>query len=258
MTVSSESSPERARWQVNLIGSFRVIDLAEDRDCTPSSRKACGLLAYLVGRGGRPVPRERLAGLLWGRSADEQARASLRQALCDIRAATSREMPPVGSDRNHLWLVADRVRGGGLTHAREEDGDWRPFEDLDGLSPEFDDWLAMERGRLTEVVVAETAAWVKRSLAHGQGAKLVPLIRRLQRIDPLNEDFVEYAMLAEYQAGHVGGVRQRYLEFAERVKNELGVGPTKTMTALEEQLIDRLTHESTPMPPPTNGSGASK
>nr|WP_279614835.1 bacterial transcriptional activator domain-containing protein [Sphingomicrobium astaxanthinifaciens] len=137
-----------------------------------------------------------------------------------------------------------------MTHVREEDGDWRPFEDLDGLSPEFDDWLAMERGRITEMIVAETANWVKRSLAHGQGAKLVPLIRRLQRIDPLNEDFVEYAMLAEYQAGHVGGVRQRYLEFVERARHDLGVEPTKGMTALEEQLIDRLTQDDAPAAAP--------
>lgn len=236
----------RTRWQVNLIGSFRVVDLSDGRDCTPSSRKACGLLAYLVGRGSCAVPRERLAGLLWDRSGEEQARASLRQALHDIRVATSREEPPVEGDRHHCWIVPQRVRGGGLHHAREEDAEWLPFEDLDGLSEPFDDWLAMERSRITETVVEETATWVRRSLQHGMGAKLIPLIRRLQRIDPLNEDFVQFAMLAEFQAGHVGAIRKRYREYASRAEKELGVAPTMGMTELEEELIERLTHPPAP------------
>src|SRR5215510_1732332 len=37
--------------------------------------------------GGRPVPREQLAELLWGHSGGEQARRSLRQCLMSLRAA---------------------------------------------------------------------------------------------------------------------------------------------------------------------------
>src|SRR5262245_51881716 len=50
-------------------------------------KKAQALLAYLAMQGGRPIPREQLADLLWGRSGGEQARRSLRQCLMSVRAA---------------------------------------------------------------------------------------------------------------------------------------------------------------------------
>ena len=53
----------------------------------PPTRKAAALLVYLglSPRGSRS--REHLAGVLWGRSADEQSRASLRQTLSSLRKA---------------------------------------------------------------------------------------------------------------------------------------------------------------------------
>src|SRR5262245_4764828 len=48
-------------------------------------KKAQALLAYLAMQGGRPVPREQLADLLWGLSGGEQARRSLRQSLMSLR-----------------------------------------------------------------------------------------------------------------------------------------------------------------------------
>ena len=50
-----------------------------------STRKATALLAVLALRPGAVLARERLCGLLWSRSAPEQARASLRQALAQLR-----------------------------------------------------------------------------------------------------------------------------------------------------------------------------
>jgi DNA-binding SARP family transcriptional activator len=50
-------------------------------------RKGLVLLAYLARRGGRPVPREELATLIWGDRASARARQSLRQALLELRRA---------------------------------------------------------------------------------------------------------------------------------------------------------------------------
>ncbi|HZI73362.1 MAG TPA: winged helix-turn-helix domain-containing protein, partial [Gemmatimonadales bacterium] len=50
----------------------------------PLSAKSLALLTYLVLEPG-PHSREELAGLLWGESSDEEARASLRQALKQLR-----------------------------------------------------------------------------------------------------------------------------------------------------------------------------
>ncbi|HSR72086.1 MAG TPA: winged helix-turn-helix domain-containing protein, partial [Kiloniellales bacterium] len=49
------------------------------------TKKTKALLAYLAARPGRSYSRSQLATLLWGETADEQARASLRQTLTYLR-----------------------------------------------------------------------------------------------------------------------------------------------------------------------------
>src|SRR5689334_16710390 len=90
----TEEPPRR----VALCGPFRVSD-AHSRDLTPRGRKTRALLAHvLLTRG--PVRRERLAAMFWGDRGEEQAKASLRQALYELRelAAGPRPLLTVGRD----------------------------------------------------------------------------------------------------------------------------------------------------------------
>lgn len=76
-----------------------------------SGRTKClALLAYLAVEApeGR-VPRERVAGLLWGEGTDERARNSLRVALSRIRGATDVALVS-GGGTSHLGLARDHVR----------------------------------------------------------------------------------------------------------------------------------------------------
>src|SRR6478609_6340251 len=52
-----------------------------------ASKKVRALLAYLVQREGVAIARSTLTELLWGEREETQARASLRQALSELRAA---------------------------------------------------------------------------------------------------------------------------------------------------------------------------
>ncbi len=73
--------------------------------------KVLALLTYLVLESG-PHSREELAGLLWGESSEDEARASLRQALKHLRDAFGEI---VRSDRAVIELVApDPLRCPGL------------------------------------------------------------------------------------------------------------------------------------------------
>lgn len=236
-----------SRWELGLTGCFSITDLQEQRDVTPQSRKACAVLAYLAGRQGQSVPRDRLASLLWDESDEAHARASLRQALCDVRSATDRDASPVIADRNHVRLDEESVRLTGLSVGDDAEGDWEPLEDLGGISAGFDEWLGQERTRLTEKMVEEAAVQVRQGLEYGHGPQLLPLIRKLQRVDPLNEDFLQYAMVAEYQCGHAAAIRKRYRQFAAQLRDELGVSPTFETTKLEAELIGALTRA---VPPP--------
>src|ERR1044071_8003845 len=68
---------------LGLLGPLRLVSSAGD-DLTPKARKTRALLA-LIALSKNPVPRARLCDLLWGDRGEDQAKASLRQALYELR-----------------------------------------------------------------------------------------------------------------------------------------------------------------------------
>src|SRR5262245_44564588 len=63
------------------------LEVGQGQPVIPSGRKVRALLACLALSPGRAWPREKLMALLWSDRSDEQARASLRQALAELRRA---------------------------------------------------------------------------------------------------------------------------------------------------------------------------
>ncbi|MGE3874630.1 MAG: alpha/beta hydrolase, partial [Parvibaculaceae bacterium] len=72
-----------AKWSLQLLGGFALKRGGELVDLP--HRKDRLLLAFLGLASGRPVSRDKLAGLLWADRAEEQARGSLRQSLAALR-----------------------------------------------------------------------------------------------------------------------------------------------------------------------------
>src|SRR5580658_8448107 len=76
---------QEPKFRVCCLGAIKLVEAGSGTDMTPASRKTRALLGYLCVVG-KPVGRERLASLLWGDRGDEQARASLRQAIYELRS----------------------------------------------------------------------------------------------------------------------------------------------------------------------------
>src|SRR5262245_54638903 len=79
--------------RVALLGGFEI-RMGSSAGPRLPTRKAQALLAYLGVQPGQSHSRDKLAALLWGRRRDEQARASLRRALLDLRQALADVDPP--------------------------------------------------------------------------------------------------------------------------------------------------------------------
>ncbi|MBV9824188.1 MAG: hypothetical protein JO001_00680, partial [Alphaproteobacteria bacterium] len=77
--------------QIYLLGRMKIIDQS-GQDILPRARKTRALLACLC-LSEEPVSRTRLIGLLWDRSADAQARMSLRHALSEIKQTVNMRVP---------------------------------------------------------------------------------------------------------------------------------------------------------------------
>src|SRR3954447_11422866 len=138
---------------LNLLGTPTLVT-REGEPVTPTpGAKAMALLAYLVLER-RPQSREALAGLLWGESPEIEARASLRQALKQLRDSLG---DVVRADRSLVQLSVPVSCDVTDFRALLDDspGEAVAFEIprfLEGFSvrkaPLFDEWVAATRSLL--------------------------------------------------------------------------------------------------------------
>jgi WD40 repeat protein/DNA-binding SARP family transcriptional activator len=148
--------------QIHLLGQFNVRAAGKRLDLP--SRAGQSLLAYLLLNAGTPQRRERLAGLLWPDTSDENARHNLRTELWRIRKALGSR-----DDTDHEYLLTEDLTitfnpeaqywldVNQLQRCTSADGS---VDDLIGqltlyqgeLLPGFyDDWIVLERERLQAV-----------------------------------------------------------------------------------------------------------
>src|SRR5262249_43063494 len=132
-----------------------------------TAKKTRALLAYLALPAGRPHTREKLADLLWSDRGDKQARASLRQALGELRQDFEAvAVSPLVLDHDKVALDAAMVEVdvAVLEHCGAHDGleDLRRvaalysgelFHGFDVSDPAYADWLRAERERLRGVAI---------------------------------------------------------------------------------------------------------
>lgn len=145
MTVAGSSTS--AGFALHCRGDVRLY--FGDSDCTPRSKKGRALLAILAAEQ-RPLSRVKIIDLLWSDRQEEQARASLRTLLSDLK-----EQFNSGFD-DLLVVERERIALGPSVRSDLTDPTLaRPagelFEGLDHIDPELDEWLRMERERWRNV-----------------------------------------------------------------------------------------------------------
>ncbi|MET4214712.1 hypothetical protein [Bradyrhizobium sp. LA2.1] len=115
----------------------------------PRGRKAQAILAYLAMCGDSTVPRRRLARLLWSTRWYEQARASLRQSLMELKRgiAIDPELLCIEKDRvslqtNRVWIdgIGRPVQAHRSTFPPQQEPDTF-LESLRGVDTAFDRWI---------------------------------------------------------------------------------------------------------------------
>src|SRR3954449_1303542 len=102
--VTTSEPKAAAGLNLRCWGDFVLTDCASGFDLRPRGRKTRALLGYLALHPGRPVSRERLTGLLWGDRGEEQARASLRQAILELKPLSAGECNALAIERDHVML----------------------------------------------------------------------------------------------------------------------------------------------------------
>ena len=241
-----------AGLKLTLLGGFDVAS-DEGEPLSLSTKKAKALLAYLALRPGQAHSREKIAGLLWGNSGGEQARASLRQTLATLR----RSLPKEGTNGPVLdgeAFTLDAIAGeADVTAFKDAVAEGTPAaleravklyrgELLEGFSlrePAFQDWLDSERGHLRQLAMDALAKLLAHYESAGALDEAVAVANRLLGLDPLQED-VHCSLMRLYAAqGRRGLALQQYERCRDLLHDELDVSP-----AAETELIHRKIGEA--------------
>lgn len=203
--------------------------------------KALALLAFLAVEGGHHG-REELATLLWGDSAEEKARASLRQSLRSLRLALGDLIeidragtalrPGLRCDAAAFLTTTspELVPGSGCEVHRF----------LEGFSPRhapvFDEWRSQTRERLLVRYRQMLAELGQQALARREWHRALALGEPWLEREPLSLEAARLVIQARYLSGDAAGALATWDTFSRCYGQELGASPDGDLC----QLVDRI------------------
>jgi DNA-binding SARP family transcriptional activator len=239
-TKGSKASPSQshrsAALSLTLFGNMAI-----DAGTGPlriASRKSRALLAYLVLSDSIEESRERLVGLLWSETDESKARASLRQALSDIRDICARGgFAGLKADKQAIALYRARFRAdvldvlqaaaSGVVHPRLLETKRLPeslLAGFDTLDPAFRTWLLARRQTLHDRIVRALEVHLRGA---GAPALLADAASAILNLDPTHEEACRHLMRTRAAAGDVAGALRAYKELWDLLEAEYDVEPSR-------------------------------
>jgi DNA-binding SARP family transcriptional activator len=237
---------------LTLIGFPSVVGPDGERVTPQPGAKALALFAYLTLET-RPHTREALADLLWGESPEAEARASLRQALKQLRDSIGET---IHCDRRLVHL-AEPVRCDVTEFLRLADPDPEAAVAVDiprflaGFSirhaPQFDDWAAETKSDLLQRYVGVLGTLARDAMDQRRWREAAERADRWLGCDRLSEEAARVAIEARYLAGDRGAALARLADYGSALLRETGCAPSRALLALGRR-IDADTAPARPAP----------
>jgi DNA-binding SARP family transcriptional activator/TolB-like protein len=234
------------RLSMSLVGRFAI--RFKGRPIELRTRKAAAVLGYLALSETKQESRERLVGLLWSRSDEEKARASLRQVVKELRSVLEEAgFDGFAAGRLSIGIDVERVvvdiesilqlTDGARVHPlllNTQRLDERLLEGMDDLDPSFRVWVLAKRQTIRERLM--------RSLDAAFTAATVPpetrneIAASIANIDPTNEHACCHLMQARAEEGDVAGALRIYKALWDILDRDYGMEPSKPT----EELVARI------------------
>lgn len=179
------------------------------------------MLAWLALTG--PVPRERLAALLWPDSPADAARNALRQRLFRLRRQVGADLVAAGA---HCALAAQ------VRHDLDEDD--APLLASIALveHPGLEGWLTAERERRRAMAQRRLREQLDAAEAAGDLASAMAGALRLREADPLSEDAHRRVIRLHYLLGDRSAALVAFDQCERTLKDEVGTTPSEATRAL--------------------------
>ncbi|HEY3790682.1 MAG TPA: BTAD domain-containing putative transcriptional regulator [Bradyrhizobium sp.] len=230
------------RLSVSLVG--RPAIRFNGRAVELRTRKANAVLGYLALTETRRESRERLVGLFWSRSDEEKARASLRQAVRELRSAFE-EVRYGGFAAKKLSIQLDaekldvdlenviRLAETGSVHPlllNTSRLDERILEGMDDLDPSFRVWILAKRQTIRDRLMRSLDAGL---VATGIDAAVKnEIAAAIVNLDPTHEEACCHLMRMHAEQGDAAGALRIYGELWGLLDRDYGMEPSPATAAL--------------------------
>jgi predicted ATPase/DNA-binding SARP family transcriptional activator len=223
------------------------------------SHKAEAILVYLAEKPG-PQNRNILASLFWPNSSENQALASLRVALSQLRryleeyleiSRDTVEIRPGAEVNLDLADLISKLSGGQVEQALDIfQGDF-----LDGFfirdCLDFEDWRLLQQERIRRLAVDGLHTAISTSIEKMDYRKGQYFAQRLLEIDSLDELAHRKSMLIYALEGQRTRALEQYEHCQAVLQEELGVEPSQETQLLYTQILQGESpgHDTSLMPP---------
>jgi DNA-binding SARP family transcriptional activator len=251
-----------ATLRILLFGGIQVSHEGTHTATVELPRSARLLFSYLLLQPSRAIPREVLAGLVWGDRPDEQARSCLNTALWRLRRALEPEdvvtkgaylrTTPSGDVgfnwQSDHWLdlaafetqaVCMSSLGNRETTAEDVRGMEQvlPFYTGDLLEGFYEEWVLAERERLRAVYLNCLSRLMRYYRQQGAYERALHYGYMLLRNDPLREEVHRDVMRLYVASGQRAQALRQYEVCRSTLDAELGISPMAETERLHAQII---------------------
>ena len=163
-------------FHLHILGPFRL-EGSDGARFAVNSKRSQALIAMLALSGGGERTRNWLQDRLWGSRNTEQAQASLRRELANLRGLLGTgDAPLIESDRLRVWINLKRIK----VDARQLDLPGHSGDLLEGLDiageEGFEDWLREERAHLQQIAQSSPARVAKTAAPAPQNFQTLPAL----------------------------------------------------------------------------------
>ena len=256
----ADASAGAPRLSVSLVGRFAL--RCNGQPIELRTRKAAAVVAYLALSETKREGRERMVGLLWSRSDEERARASLRQVVRELRTVFEQAgYAGLAAGRLSLGIAAEavesdvedilRLAGEQRVHPQLLDTprlDEHLLEGMDDLDPSFRVWVLAKRQTIRERLMRNLEfGFTAANLAADSKRKIAAAIANL---DPTHEQAACHLMRIHAEQGDVAGALRIYKALWDLLDREYGMEPSPATQELVAQIklgaFDRAPSDEVP------------
>jgi DNA-binding SARP family transcriptional activator len=208
------------------------------------------LAALLALRG--PQTRALVGGTLWPEASEQRAQTSVRAALWASHQQAPGLVEAVGCEIRLTAHVSVDVtdfltHARGLLHPREPSriggsSSWPPFDGRLGgelLPGWYEDWVIIERERMNQLRVHALEAFTDLLIQRGDHAEALETALTAVSVDPLRESAHRLLIRVHLAEGNAAEAIRQYERFRRLLRDSLGIGPSRQMSELVEQIHTR-------------------